>query len=517
MITEKYPSETIYDAVIMGSGLGGLVSALILAKAGWRVCVLEKNNQFGGNLQTFVRDKHIFDTGVHYLGSLSEGQNLHTYFSYLGIIDTLRLLPMDTHYDLITFQDDDNSYPHAQGYENFVDALLPFFPKEEATLRTYIEEIQKTCALFPRYTLQKNEKQYTEIDLSQSVADFFRHLSPNEKLNAVLCGSNFLYGSNAEKTPFYIHALTVNSYIQSAYKCIRGGSQITKALQKELKKYGVKLHKHTHITEALYNSQKEIHAVRSHEGREFSARVFISNIDIQQTLKIVGENHFNKAYVKRIQALQPTTSCFSLHLILHPKTLEYFNHNIYHFPSAHHVFSAQRDTGETWGNFYMLTATRDEANPQYAESLTLLCYNDYEEFEPWKETYNTVVKHSERGNAYQELKREKTEKLLDALEKKIPNIRQCIKNYEASTPLTYRDYIGASNGALYGYEKDSQNLHASMISPKTKIPNLFLTGQTVNLHGILGVTIGAFVTCGEILGTQYIDEVLQPFIPPSST
>ena len=73
-----------YDVVIVGSGLAGLVSAIILAKEGKSVCVLEKNNQYGGNLQTFVRNKTIFDTGVHYIGGLTEGQNLHQYFSYFG-------------------------------------------------------------------------------------------------------------------------------------------------------------------------------------------------------------------------------------------------------------------------------------------------------------------------------------------------------------------------------------------------------------------------------------------------
>ena len=52
---------------------------------------LEKNNQYGGNLQTFVRDKTIFDTGIHYIGGLSEGQNLYKYFKYLGIMDQIEL------------------------------------------------------------------------------------------------------------------------------------------------------------------------------------------------------------------------------------------------------------------------------------------------------------------------------------------------------------------------------------------------------------------------------------------
>ena len=59
-----------FDVIVMGSGLGGLVTGLLLAKAGKKVCILEKNNQYGGNLQTFVRDRQIFDSGVHYIGSL---------------------------------------------------------------------------------------------------------------------------------------------------------------------------------------------------------------------------------------------------------------------------------------------------------------------------------------------------------------------------------------------------------------------------------------------------------------
>jgi all-trans-retinol 13,14-reductase len=55
----------------------------------------KKNNQYGGNLQTFVRDKTIFDTGIHYIGGLGEGQNLYKYFKYLGIIDKLNLKKLD--------------------------------------------------------------------------------------------------------------------------------------------------------------------------------------------------------------------------------------------------------------------------------------------------------------------------------------------------------------------------------------------------------------------------------------
>src|SRR5690606_155510 len=120
-----------YDAVIIGSGLGGLVSANLLAMEGLSVCILEKNQQFGGTLQTFSRDKVIFDTGIHYIGGLSEGQNLHHYFSYLGIMDELKLYPLDKDgFDMVTFDDDPTEYAYAQGYDAFACSLMEQFPEE---------------------------------------------------------------------------------------------------------------------------------------------------------------------------------------------------------------------------------------------------------------------------------------------------------------------------------------------------------------------------------------------------
>ena len=84
-----------FDIVILGSGMGGLVCGDILSREGYSVCVLEKNKQIGGCLQTYVREKMIFDSGVHYLGGLEKGQNLYQIFQYLGIMDKLKLKRME--------------------------------------------------------------------------------------------------------------------------------------------------------------------------------------------------------------------------------------------------------------------------------------------------------------------------------------------------------------------------------------------------------------------------------------
>lgn len=501
-----------YDILVIGSGLGGLVSALILAKEGLKVCVLEKNNQYGGNLQTFSRDKLIFDTGVHYLGGLSKGQNLHQFFSYLEIIDHLELQKMDEDcYDKITFEDDEIEYPHAQGYNNFVKQLSEYFPEEKENLENYCEEIQRVCNYFPRYNVV-GQNNYNEEILHLNTKRFIESITPNEKLQAVLLGSNFLYAGDSENAPFYVHALTVNSYIQSAYKCVKGGSQISKLLIKKLREYGADVHKHSEVTEFIFNENNTLISVKTKAGIEYQSKQFISNIEIRSAIKLIGENRLKKSFLNRILSWEPVASCFSVYLVLKPNSILNFNHNIYHFSSEEMVWNAFKYKKENWPETYMLSSAPSKQHPEFAESLTAISYMDFEEVKEWENTFNTIANQQERHRLYEKFKLEKAEKMIQALEKKIPDLRESIKNIYTSSPLSYRDYIGSFEGNMYGYTKTSENPLKTMVSPRTKIENLFLTGQSVNMHGILGCTIGAFNTCVEILGKDIIDERLTQMI-----
>jgi phytoene dehydrogenase-like protein len=498
--------------LIIGSGIGGLVSALILAKEGLKVCVLEKNNQYGGNLQTFSRDKLIFDTGVHYLGGLSKGQNLHQFFSYLEIMQDLELQKMDENgYDKITFGDDEIEYPHAQGYDNFVEQLSKYFPEERDNLKDYCEEIQRICNHFPRYNVIGKDS-YSEEILHLNTKRFIESITQNTKLQSVLLGSNFLYAGDSENIPFYVHALTVNSYIQSAYKCVKGGSQISKLLIRKLREYGADVHKHSEVSEIIFNENNVLSSVKTKSGKEYFAKQFISNIEIHTLTKLIGEEKLKKSFLNRVLSWEPVSSCFSVYLVLKPQTISNFNYNIYHYSSEESVWNAYRYDEKAWPETYMLSSTPSKHHPEFAESLTAISYMDFEEVKAWQKTVNTIAEERERGKQYEKFKLEKAEKMIDALEKKIPNLRGSIKNIYTSSPLSYRDYIGSFEGNMYGYIKSSENPLKTMVSPRTKISNLFLTGQTVNMHGILGCTIGAFNTCAEILGKEKIDEHLTQMI-----
>ncbi|WP_294213481.1 NAD(P)/FAD-dependent oxidoreductase [uncultured Chryseobacterium sp.] len=497
-----------YDILVIGSGLGGLVSALILAKEGMKVAVLEKNNQYGGNLQTFSRNKKIFDTGVHYLGGLSEGQNLYQYFSYLGIMDDLEIRQMDENgYDHITFGGDATAYPHAQGYENFIAHLSHYFPEEKENIENYCEEIRYVCRQFPLYNLSAEER-YNEEVLHLNTRRFIESITSDKKLQSVLLGANFLYAGNSEDVPFYVHALTVNSYMQSAYKCVKGGSQISRLLIRKLREYGAEVYKHTEVSELVFDEQNILRSAKTACGRVFAAKQFISNIDIRATVKLIGENRLKKSFLNRIMSWEPTSSCFSVYIVLKPQSVSHFNYNVYHYASEDSVWNAFRYRKGQWPETYMLSCTPSTAHPDFAESLTAISYMDFEEVKQWEDTVNTIVHEHSRGEAYERFKQEKAEAMIDALEKKIPDLRNYIDHVYTSSPLSYRDYIGSFEGNMYGYLKNSENPLKTMVSPRTKIDNLFLTGQSVNMHGILGVTIGAFGTCTEILGRELMSERL---------
>lgn len=465
-----------YDVVIVGSGLGGLVSSIILAKEGYSVCVLEKNNQYGGNLQTFVRDKTIFDTGIHYIGGLDKGQNLHKYFKYLGIIDQLNLKKLDDdRFDVISFEDDPNEYPHAQGYENFVKQLTAFFPEEKENISLYCEKLKTVCDSFPLYNVNWEGKYESEI-LELNAKDTIDSFTKNEKLKAVLAGSNFLYAGIPDKSPFYVHALSVNSYIQSSWRCINGGSQITKQLLKQLKKYGGEFYKYKEVTRFNVEENKVI-SVDLKDGTQVSGSIFISNIEPKTTLKMAGEENFRKAFVNRIQNLDDVISAFSLYIVFKPESFKYINHNFYHFKKSSEVWTTQDYDEDSWPKSYMASMNASKKNEIWADGMTFLTYMKYEDVVPWADTFNTTAEENDRGESYEEFKSRKASKFLDEIEIKFPGIRDCIKSIHTSSPLSYRDYIGGHNGNMYGYVKDSNNPMKTMIPSKTKLDNLYLTDK----------------------------------------
>ena len=497
-----------FDVLIIGSGMGGLVCGAILGMEGYKVCILEKNKQLGGCLQTYVRDRVIFDSGVHYLGGLEKGQNLYQIFKYLGLMDKLKLQKMDEDaFDKIVIDGDGKEYVYAQGYENFIAKLVVDFPDEEASIRQYCDKIKEVCSRFPLYNLRSGGYDEKEGVLGIDTRGYIESVTDNKTLQAVLAGNNPLYAGQGDKTPFYVHALILNSYIESSYKCIDGGSQISKLLAKTIRENGGVIYRNTEVKK-IVDEDGIITYVLLADGSKMYAKDFISNMHPVKTLEITQSDHIRMAYRKRLSSLENSISSFTLNIVFKKNSFKYFRYNYYIYDEGC-IWTLGDYTEENWPLGYAVFLSASSKSDEYAEGMTVLTYMRYEEVKQWEDTFNTVSQEEDRGTDYDEFKKRKAEKLLDSVEKKFPGLRNHIHAYYTATPMSFRDYIGNDDGSLYGVVKDYKDPLKTFISPRTKLPNLYFTGQNLNLHGILGAAMSGLVTCSAFLKNDSLIEKIR--------
>ncbi|RYF89009.1 MAG: hypothetical protein EOO00_10465 [Chitinophagaceae bacterium] len=218
------------------------------------------------------------------------------------------------------------------------------------------------------------------------------------------------------------------------------------------------------------------------------------------------------SFRNRISQLENSVSSFTVDIILKPGCFPALTSNYYYHKEGRIWDAVHYETGE-WPLAYavfMPAYSKDFAGSVgvYAKSLSILTYMKYEEVAEWENSFNTVSRESPRGEAYENFKTQKAEILIDLVSEKFPALRECIDRYFTATPLSYRDYMGNMDGTMYGIVKDFRDPLKTMISPRTKLPNLYFTGQNLNMHGILGVAMTAVQTAVAILDSdELIDRI----------
>ena len=471
--------------IIIGSGLGGLTCGFILQKNGYDVTVLEQGHQIGGCLQCFSRQGVKFETGMHFIGSAAEGQTMNRLMNFLCLTD-VELSPLDPKgYDTIALAGETFRFPN--GRDAFVEQMSSYFPKEKDNLKHYIDLVARIASASTLNSLTSEERDLamnTEYQ-TRSINDVLESLFRDEILRNVLVGNLPLYAAERDKTPFAQHAFIMDFYNQSAFRVVGGSDVIAHSLARSIKEMGGQVLTDKRACRIRCN-ETQATGVETANECFFPADYVVSTVHPARLLELLDTKLIRPAFRSRLSNIPNTTGCFTLYVKFKENTMPYMNTNFYGYHSSSPWDSDQHDY------LYMHHCHRDKA--RFAKSGVVLSYMKMDEVARWQ---GTCVGH--RGADYEAFKHEHAEQLIQDVERHHPGFTATIDTYYTSTPLTYLDYTGTENGSMYGVAKDIHLGPAGRVPYRTKVPNLFLAGQNVNSHGMMGVLVGTIVTCSELL------------------
>ena len=488
-----------YDVVIIGSGLGGLECAHILSKVGMSVLLLERGTQAGGCLQSYRRHGLAFDTGFHYVGGLDEGQSLHSAFTHLGLL-RLPWQRLDNHFDRVTIGN--QTFNFAQGYDAFVETLTAAFPAERDALNKYADML-KQCGeqQFNALNPQTGESSLLSRLFETSAYQYLTETFHDPLLINVLCGTSLKMELRKESLPLFTFAHGNGSFIESSWRLKGDGSLIINSLADDVRMHGGEIICNAEVQELVEKDGKLVHAVCSN-GEIYEGTIFISNIHPAVTCNLVKQSsRMKKVYRSRITHLENTFGMFTVSLRIKPQTLRYFNWNQYIYKEPD-VWAFHLKNNPVSG--VLVSCRIPEDGSKYVQQVDLLTPMNWSECEQWSHT-----EVGRRGEDYKAMKKRVADECITLAERFIPGLRDRITGCYTSTPLTYRNYTLTPEGSAYGLRKDFRNPMITLLSPRTPIPNLLLTGQNLMLHGLHGVTMTALFTCAEVLGKEPIWNIVK--------
>jgi all-trans-retinol 13,14-reductase len=487
------------SVIIIGGGIGGLFCGAILSKEGYVVEIFEQHYKIGGGLHHFKREGVEFETGMHVVGAFQPDGVMNKICSYLGIMDKLRILPADDDcFEFFQIGSDNRNYRYAKGRERFTETLAADFPEEKENIKRYVCAIYDIVKEVKHFNLKVGDLDIHSEKFMLSVGDFINSFTGNEHLRSVLALSNPLYGGEQYKTPVYIHAIVSVLYIESASRMAGGSRQLADALVETIRQAGGKVFVRNGIKH-IEIQDKAVEYVETADGERHTADWYISSIHPSSLFKLMDISKIQRSYFQRLDNIPNSYSAFTVYIIFKPESFPYINYTCYYIDDYAYVWKQGDYNPDTFPTGMMYLTPPVTMNDRFAQKMIVNCIMPFSAVKEWE---NTTV--GKRGKDYKTFKARCEKQILDKLEKIRPGILSCIQSVYSASPLTIRDFYNQKEGSLYGVKKDCNNIMLSHIPVRTKWKNLLLTGQNINLHGIVGTPLTSLNTCGELIGMEYL-------------
>jgi all-trans-retinol 13,14-reductase len=510
----RNPNEHSYDAIVIGSGMGALTFASIMAKLRkWRVLVLERHFKIGGFTHTFSRPGGwTWDVGLHYVGEMGQGMAGRRLFDFVtdGRVDWS---PLPDVYDVFVYPGLTVKVP--KGRANFERALVEAFPAEKQAIGEYFRDIKRATNWFNRHVMAMVTPQpvswivrainrYTEQSALQTTRQYLESHIRDPRLRAVLASQWADYGLPPGRSAFVAHAVIVSHYLNGAWYPIGGAGEIPKAASSVIREAGGELLPGHEVTKIILEDDRAVGVeVQPQKGKdqsrlEFRAPVVVSDAGAWNTFTrlLPGEAIPFRAELETLPEGLEAVELF-LGLKRDPRELGFQGENYWIFSSFDHdrMCAGRNDMleGRAPMAYLSFPSLKDpQARSHTAEIVAPFSHRALVAFreEPWRR----------RGTDYEAAKGRVTQALLALVEQQHPGFRDLVAYAELATPLTFEHFTGAPSGTIYGYPATPDRFRKTWLTPKTPIRNLYLTGTDAAVLGVMGALMGGVATASTLLG-----------------
>ena len=484
-----------HSLCVIGGGLAGMTSALILARNGHAVTLVEASPRLGLTVRGFTRQGAYFDTGLHYTGGLDRNGIVSRYLRYLGI-HGLETVPFkEDCFDEIRFADTGKTVRLPIGYERMRKALCDQFPGEEACVTRYMERARAAFGGSSLLHLFLSSQNAPAADTSESLSSFLAQQTGNEHLRAALSIHSLLYGVSPDETPFAQHAYVSASYFDSVHNFSGGGQALIKAMERRLKEEGVTVILGKSVAALRCDDGKRLSHLELDDGSRIATDAAICTAS-PPALAAMGREVFRPVYTEHLLGLEETCSAYMLFGIAakRPDCLDGKNLFLCGDADLNRAFVPGANPEE--GPFFIASSPRPDGGSNNV-GVIVLAPGFFSDVEAWADST-----HGNRPAAYTEHKASVMRRIQSSVAAMCPELAS-VRFVEGATPLTMRDYLHIPRGGLYGSKHSISQVNPM---PVTRIPNLLLAGQAIVAPGLMGAMISAFLACGLLMGTTTLHE-----------
>jgi all-trans-retinol 13,14-reductase len=513
-----------FDVIIVGSGIGALSAAALLAKrAGKRVLLLERHYTAGGYTHVFRRPGYEWDVGIHYVGEFHRpGSMLASLFDYVSD-GKVAWEPMGDVYDRMIIAG--KSYDFVAGPERFRDAMRQHFPSEGRAIDRYLELVKAAVRSMQLY--------YTEKVIPSPLAfligpwlrrPFLRHarqttlemlqgLTSNRLLIGVLTGQWGDYGLPPAQSSFAMHAILAQHYLHGAAYPVGGASRIAAAIAPVIEAAGGQILVNAEVARIVVEGNTAV-GVEMSDGRVLRAKTVISGTGAINTFgrllpEPVAQRHGLR---NRLKAVEPSHSYVNLYVGLRhsDRELGLEKTNLWVYPTPDHdrnVADYLADVNKPLPVAYISFPSAKD--PEFQErfpgrsTIQVIGAARYDWFSRWENE-----RWQKRGADYQALKDRFRERLLETLYANVPQVRGKVDHAEVSTPLSNRHFSNYGRGELYGLAHSPERFEQRFLRPRTPVRNLYLTGQDITSCGVAGGLAAGALCASAILNRNLLSAVV---------